>query len=55
MTGWKTKTGAILSIVGTLWGMYNSIISVPEGLQAIGVAIAALGIGHKIDKTNKHT
>ena len=57
MTGWKTKLGAALVVVGgVLEGMpefFPGQGAVAKALIAIGGAIAAVGLGHKIEKTVK--
>jgi len=50
MKGWKTKTGSVLTMIGTLYKMYYGLIDVPTGITVIGAALTAWGIGHKIDK-----
>lgn len=53
MKGWKTTLGSIITIIGTAYGMYNGHIDVASGLQGIGVALAAVGVGHKLDKNTE--
>jgi len=50
MSGWKTWLGVIVTIVGTMYGMYNGTIDVATGIQAIGASVGVIGIGHKLDK-----
>lgn len=50
MKGWKTTAGAIITVLGTAYGMYHGYIGVSEGLQTIGAALSVIGIGHKLDK-----
>ena len=60
MTGWKTKLGGagmILSGLGMLIGGYvaNPINGemMAEGVTLISAGLAAIGIGHKIEKAKK--
>jgi hypothetical protein len=50
MSGWKTTTGAVLTALSTIFGMYNGNVSIVEGVQIIGAALSAIGLGHKLDK-----
>lgn len=50
MKGWKTTTGAAITIFGTAYGMYHGYIGMSDGLQSIGAALSVIGIGHKLDK-----
>lgn len=50
MTGWKTKTAAIVSVIygllGWLLGLHGADIAMQFIVQGIGIA----GVGHKIEK-----
>ncbi|MGI2326115.1 MULTISPECIES: hypothetical protein [Methylococcus] len=50
MTGWKTKTAAIVSVayglLGWLLGLHGADIAMQFIVQGIGIA----GVGHKIEK-----
>ena len=54
MTGWKTWLGsALIALGGVLEGMpemFTGQSAVAKALIAIGGAVAAVGIGHKIEK-----
>jgi hypothetical protein len=50
MKGWKTTLGAIITIIGTAYGMYHGATDIGTGIGIIGGALSAIGIGHKLDK-----
>ena len=51
MKGWKTWVGAVLIAVGhTMQTIFPDLYDVGQTLQGLGVAITAVGIGHKIEK-----
>lgn len=50
MTGWKTKSGALMALLGAALGVWEGTVSLPEGIMVIGAALGTLGIGHKLEK-----
>ena len=49
MNGWKTWAGAALIAIGTglSFAGYNEI---GEAIKNMGIALTAIGVGHKIEK-----
>lgn len=55
MGGWKTRTGGILFMIGQVMAVFMP--AHPEYgtmVQAAGTSLAAVGIGHKIDKATNN-
>jgi len=54
MTGWKTKTGAVLIPLGEALKQVlpPTLDWIGHLVGALGMAFAALGIGHKIEKAS---
>lgn len=50
MTGWKTKSAAILSILYGLAGWALGLHDMDTGMQFTINGMALLGVGHKIEK-----
>jgi hypothetical protein len=58
MKGWKTKTGASIVALAALLGSIAAIykpewVPVFEAFAGVGAALAAWGLGHKIEKAAK--
>lgn len=47
---WKMVTGAILAILGAVYGVYSGTTTLPEGAMAIGAAFSVIGASHRFDK-----
>lgn len=50
MSGWKTKTAAIVSVVYGLLGWLLGLHGADVAMQFIVQGIAVAGVGHKIEK-----
>ena len=49
--GWKTVTGSLAVAAARLLVAFNVIPpSAGEAIEAVGTALATVGIGHKLDK-----
>jgi len=53
MTGWKTKTAALLSIVYGVGGLLLDMHDADAAVQFIVQGLGLVGIGHKIEKQSK--
>ena len=51
MTGWKTKSASLLSIVYGAFGIFAGLHDPATGVQMIVTGIGLAGIGHKIEKS----
>ncbi len=55
MKGWKTKLGGVSMILTGLGMAIKGLLegegdSITEGVSLLGMGLAAIGIGHKIEK-----
>lgn len=50
MTGWKTLTAGILSILYGIGGYISGLHDIQTCLTFVLSGLALLGIGHKLDK-----
>jgi len=65
MTGWKTWTAGLISIINGLamivYEFYNSFVNaipvdaaaMTEGIAFVSAGLAAIGLGHKLEKSPK--
>lgn len=54
MSGWKTKTAALLSILYGSLGIVFGLHDLSTGAQFIINGLGIIGIGHKIEKSSQN-